>query len=131
MQEANLAVQKGGQIGSTLIASPFETFGLQSGQMGAPSVNPLGGWPGKILGGLIGSQTNLPNIAGSAQSPKQPNQQDQQGGQDPGNGGQQGGPTGAKDDPMHVKSVDGAAAPPQGGATNAANFHALSGITTA
>jgi len=89
----------------------------------------MGGWPGKLLGGLIGSQTNLPNIAGSAQSPKQPNQQDQQG-QDPGNGGQQGGPTGAKDDPMHVKSAD----PPQGapqGATTHANFSALSGVTPA
>jgi hypothetical protein len=32
---------------------------------------------------------------------------------------------------MHVKSVDGTAPAQQGGATNAANFHALSGITTA
>jgi hypothetical protein len=119
MQEMNLAVQKTGQMGAALVSAPFETLGLSGGQMGAPTVNPLGGWPGKILGGLIGQQTNLPNIAGATQKPKQPDQDQQD---DPGNGGQKGGPSGAKDDPIHTKSTDPAPTPPQGAATSAASM---------
>jgi hypothetical protein len=120
MQEMNLAVQKGGQMASALVSAPFETFGLTGGQMGAPTVQPMGGWPGKILGGLIGSQTNLPNIAGAAQPPKKPNEQKQ--GEDPGNGAPPEGPAGTKDDPIHTKSADPAPGPPQGAATSAANM---------
>ena len=121
MQEINLAAQKTGQMASALIAAPFETFGLTGGQMGAPTVNPMGGWPGKILGGLIGQQTNLPNVAGSVQPPKQPKDPNQQG-QDPGNGESPTGPSGTRDDPMHIKSVDGAPPRPQGETTSMGNM---------
>lgn len=127
-QETNLAIQKSSQIASALIAAPFETFGLSGGQMGAPSVNPMGGWIGKVVGGFLGGQTSLPNMAASAggvQPPKQPNQQKQPGQDDPGNGGQSSGPKGSADDPMHVKSVNGETPTmAQGGATSAANLTA-------
>jgi hypothetical protein len=115
-QEMNLAVQKGGQAAATLASAPFETFGLGGGMMGAPTVNPMGGWIGKVISGAIGQQDNLPNIAGAGtQPPKKPNQQgDDQNG--PPSGGD--GPTGAKDDPMHVNVTNPPQAP-QGSATSA------------
>ncbi len=129
-QEINLAVQKGGQAIATLAAAPFETFGLSGGQMGAPQVNPLGGWVGKVISGLVGQSTNLPNMAHSVQSPKQPNQQ-QQGDKDPGHGGETPtGPKGSKDDPMHV-NVTNQPNPAQGAMTSGANFTAMAGIAPA
>ena len=98
--------------------------------MGAPTVNPMGGWIGKLLGGLVGQGTNLPNIAGAAQKPNQP--KDDKPGDDPGNGGQASGngPTGAKDDPMHVNVTNPPPGPPQGDATSHANFTAAAGVGT-
>jgi hypothetical protein len=94
--------------------------------MTMPSVDPMGGWPGKLLSGLIGQQANLPNIAGAVQQPKQPKGQDDSDkpGQDPGNGGQQTGPSGSKDDPMHVNVTNAPPAAPQGQAHSAANLNA-------
>ena len=42
-----------------------------------------------------------------------------------------GGPTGAKDDPMHVNVTNPPQGQPQGAAHSSANFGALSGVTTA
>lgn len=118
-QEINLAVQKGGQAAAVAAKAPFETFGLHGGQMGAPSVDPGGGWIGKILGGMIGQQFNAPNIAGT-QQPKQPQGQDAH--EDPGAAKPQGGggtgPAGSREDPFHTKIVGGTQ-PPQGALTSA------------
>lgn len=116
-QEANLAVKKGTQIAATLAAAPIETFGLSGGMMGAPSVNVMGGWPGKIIGGLIGQQKNIPNVAGSVQPPKKPTDKPDDNKEGQGESVSKG-PTGAKDDPMHV-NVKNQPGPPQGSATSA------------
>ncbi|WP_116375453.1 hypothetical protein [Mycobacterium sp. MFM001] len=138
-QELNLAVQKGGQMAATAAMAPLETLWLSGGQMGAPSVGGPGqaGWIGKLLGGMVGSQFGLPNIAGTAQPPKQQKQPGEEaddsklgaglGGGDKGkqSGGQGGGgngPAGTKDDPIHVKGTGGSS--PQGAATSAASMHA-------
>jgi hypothetical protein len=117
VQESNLAVQKASQNVAALATMPFETFGLSGGQMGAPQVNPMGGWIGKLIGGALGQMNNLPNIAGaSVQPPKQPQQKpDDQ----PGQGETPSGPAGTKDDPHYVKSADGTPTPPQGAMTSA------------
>lgn len=116
VQETNLAAQKISQMTATLAAAPFEEFGLGGGMMGAPQVNPMGGWIGKVISGMVGQQSNIPNIAGSVQAPKQP------GPKDPNEQQPQGetpsGPSGDKDDPMHVK-VTNQQGPPQGSATSA------------
>jgi hypothetical protein len=95
--------------------------------MGAPTLqSPAGGWPGKILGGLIGQGTSLANTAASnawkTVPPKQVSpQQDEQ--QDPAAAKQQG-PLGTRDDPHFTKSADGPPSLPMGGVTNAANLTA-------
>jgi hypothetical protein len=85
--------------------------------MGAPSVNVMGGWPGKIIGGLIGQQKNIPNVAGSVQPPKKPTDKPDDNKEGQGESVSKG-PTGAKDDPMHV-NVKNQPGPPQGSATSA------------
>lgn len=128
-QEINLAVQKGSQLAYAAASAPLETLWLGGGQMGAPSLqSPLFGWPGKILGSLIGQQTNLPNLAGATQPPKQPDQKGEQ--EDPA-GGKQGGPTGHKDDPMHVSVTNPPQGPGQGDATTQSNWAAMTGVTGA
>lgn len=120
VQETNLAVQKASQNVAALATAPFETLGLSGGQMGAPTVNPMGGWIGKLIAGELGSQTNLPNIAGaSVQPPKKPDQKPEDGQQPQGESPT--GPSGAKDDPMHV-NVTNQPPPQQGTATSAANM---------
>jgi hypothetical protein len=42
-----------------LAAAPFETFGLAGGQMGAPTVNPMGGWAGCCPGAVDGLDAAL------------------------------------------------------------------------
>jgi hypothetical protein len=121
-QEANLAVQKVGQAAAAVAMAPYETFHLGGGQMGAPTAGK--GWAGKILGGLVGQQDKLANMAGAVMKPKQP-QQPGEGdphlpGPPPPNQAPQG-PSGAKDDPAHVKIV-GSGQPPQGAATSHANM---------
>lgn len=139
-QELNLAVQKGGQMAATAAMAPLETMWLSGGQMGAPSVGGPGqaGWIGKLLGGLVGSQFGLPNIAGTAQPPKkQQGEADESklgaglGGGDEnapkGQGGQGGGgatPGSSKDNPLYTKSAAPPPGPPQGAATSAASMHA-------
>lgn len=137
MQEMNLAIQEGGKMAAAAAMALPETFGLAGGQMGAPSVG-QGGWFKKIVGGMLGSMTNLPNVAGATQPPKQPHKEggpDAQVADDPLNGSKQppqgktGGPTGHKDDPMHVK-VTNSPPPQQGTATSAMNSAGYqSGIT--
>lgn len=141
-QEMNLAIQKGGQIAATAAMAPMETFGLAGGQMGAPSVQ-KGGWYKKIVGGLMGQQTNIPNVAGATQPPKQPKQkgegddgapgddQSQSGQGQQGQGGSAGGPKGSQDDPMHVKVTNPAPPPPQGSATSAMNTSGVMSAMTA
>lgn len=87
--------------------------------MGATTVNPMGGWIGKLISSELGSQTSLPNLAGaSTQPPKKPEQQqDQQQGQGE---SVSKGPVGSKDDPMHV-NVTNQPQSPQGAATSAMN----------
>jgi hypothetical protein len=119
VQESNLAIQKATQGVAALAAAPFETFGLSGGQMGAPQVNPMGGWVGKLIGGALGQMNQLPNLAGSVQPPKKPDQkQDEQQGQ--GESVTPSGPSGAKDDPMHV-NVTNQQTPPQGTTTSTMN----------
>jgi hypothetical protein len=118
VQETNLAVQKASQNIAALATAPFETFGLQGGQMGAPTVNPMGGWIGKLIAGQLGSQTSLPNLAGAVQPPKKPDQKPEDGQQPQGETPT--GPSGAKDDPMHV-NVTNQPQSPQGSATSAMN----------
>lgn len=131
-QEINLASQKGSQMAATLAMAPLETFGLAGGQMGAPSVS-NGGWYKKIVGGLMGQQNQIPNMAGATQPPKDPKQDDpnKQGGQgQQGQQGQGGGPKGSQDDPMHVKVTNQNPGPPQGSATSAMNSTGVqSGMT--
>ena len=121
-QEMNLAIQQGGKALATLASAPMETFGLKGGQMGAPSVG-SGGWMHKLVGGMVGQMTNASNVAGATQPPKQGGDKE-----DPGNGGSSGkggqgggkaGPTGHKDDPIHVQQAPGPA--PMGAMTNGAN----------
>jgi hypothetical protein len=119
VQESNLAVQKASQNVAALATAPFETFGLSGGQMGAPTVNPMGGWIGKLIGGALGQMNQLPNLAGSVQPPKQPDQKDPQ---QQGQGETPSGPAGTKDDPHYVKSADGTPTPPQGAMTSALNM---------
>lgn len=119
VQETNLAVQKASQSAAALATAPFETLGLAGGMMGAPKVNPMGGWIGKLISGELGSQTSLPNLAGSVQPPKKPDQKPEDG--QPSQGESPSGPSGAKDDPMHV-NVTNQPAPQQGTATSAANM---------
>ncbi|GBE64211.1 hypothetical protein MFM001_06730 [Mycobacterium sp. MFM001] len=137
-QELNLAVQKGGQMAATAAMAPLETLWLSGGQMGAPSVGGPGqsGWIGKLLGGMVGSQFGLPNIAGTAQPPKkQQGEGDESklgaglGGGDEnqakGQSGQGGsaGPAGTKQDPLHVNvNNQPAGGGRQGGPTSAANM---------
>ena len=116
-QIANQAISTGVQAASILASAPLQTFGLQGGQFGAPTVQ-LGGWAGKILGGLVGQQTNLPNIAGATTAPKKPDDKS-----DPLNGnmpppGTPSGPSGAKDDPIHIRSSEDRPQPPQGAMTD-------------
>ena len=116
-QIANQAISTGVQAASILASAPLQTFGLQGGQFGAPTVQ-LGGWAGKILGGLVGQQTNLPNIAGATTAPKKPDDKS-----DPLNGnmpppGTPSGPSGAKDDPIHIRSAEDRPQPPQGAMTD-------------
>ena len=118
MQIMNQAIATGTQAASIAASIPLETFGLRGGQMGAGSVQ-LGGWGGKILQGLIGQQANSANIAGGTQPPKKPEDNDPLNGST--NPQTPSGPSGAKDDPIHVKSADGPAQPPQGSATSAMN----------
>lgn len=130
-QEMNLAIQKGGQIGAAAAMAPVETFMLGGGQMGAPSVQ-KGGWYKKIVGGLLGQQNSIPNVAGATQPPKPPKKdgegQDGAPGdeQEPGAQGQKpgvsAGPKGSQDDPMHVKVTNPAPPPPQGTTTSAASM---------
>lgn len=121
-QEGNLAVQKLTQMAAVAAMAPIETFWLGGGQMGAPAIGSpaKAGWMGKLLGGVIGQGTNLPNIAGTVQPPKQPH--GQPGEQDihaqGGPPNQAPGPQGTKDDPMHVKNVGGQQGPPQGSVTS-------------
>lgn len=139
MQEMNLAIQEGGKMAAAAAMALPETFGLAGGQMGAPSVG-QGGWFKKIVGGMLGSMTNLPNVAGATQPPKQHTQKeggpDAQVADDPLNGskpaqqGKTGGPTGHQDDPIHVKQVPPPGGAPQGQATSAMNTAGvLSAIT--
>ncbi|MEZ0366814.1 hypothetical protein ACAG26_24375 [Mycobacterium sp. pUA109] len=124
-QEMNLAAQKGAQAAATAVAAPFETLWLGGGMMGAPSLSsPMFGWPGKILGGLIGQQFNAPNIAGATQPPKDPKEPTEE--EEPGIGTQNApsSPSGAKDDPMHVKVTN----PANGTAPLGATTSALSGV---
>lgn len=139
MQEMNLAIQKGGQMGATLAMALPETFGLKGGQMGAPAIG-QGGWIHKVLGGLMGQQFNLPNIAGATQPPKsqQPKPRDEENPEhDPLNGSKQpqqgktGGPTGHKDDPIHVQQVPQPGGQPQGQATSAMNAAGVMSAITA
>jgi len=124
-QETNLAIQKSSQMAAALATAPFETLGLQGGQMGAPTVNPMGGWIGKLIGGALGQQKNIPNMAGAVQPPKQPQQKDPtKPGEDPGNGQAPDGPAGTKDDPMHVNVTNPPQGAPQNGPTSAANLTA-------
>ena len=118
MQIMNQAIATGTQAASIAASIPLETFGLRGGQMGAGSVQ-LGGWGGKFLQGLIGQQANSANIAGGTQAPKKPEDNDPLNGST--NPQTPSGPSGAKDDPIHVKSADGPAQPPQGSATSAMN----------
>lgn len=146
--EINLAAQKGGQMIAAAAEAPLETFGLTGGQMGAPSVNPQSGWIGKILGSMLGSQFSMPNIAGSVQPPKQggdkdssgqgddsspggKSQQEQAGGGGAAAGGGKPGPTGHKDDPIHVKQVPPPGGAPQGQATSAMNTAGVMSAITA
>lgn len=137
-QELNLAVQKGGQMAATAAMAPLETLWLSGGQMGAQSVGGPGqsGWIGKLLGGMVGSQFGLPNIAGTAQPPKQQKQPgeadesklgaglgERQQGQQQGQGGGAT-PGSSKDNPLYTKSAAPPASPPQGAATSAASMHA-------
>jgi hypothetical protein len=124
VQETNLAVQKTSQMVAALATAPFETFGLQGGMMGAPQVNPMGGWIGKLIAGQLGSQTSLPNLAGAVQPPKKPEQKPEDGQQPQGE--TPSGPSGEKDDPMHVKVLN-QGTPPQGSATSSMN--AVPGLT--
>ena len=122
-QIANQAISTGVQAASILASAPLQTLGLQGGQFGAPTVQ-LGGWAGKILGGLVGQQANTPNIAGATADPKKPDDK-----HDPLNGNQPpagtpNGPSGGKDDPIHVKSADAPQQPPQGAASNNMNMGA-------
>ena len=117
-QIANQAISTGVQAASILASIPLQTFGLRGDQMGAGSVQ-LGGWGGKFLQGLIGQQANSANIAGGTQAPKKPEDNDPLNGST--NPQTPSGPSGAKDDPIHVKSADGPAQPPQGSATSAMN----------
>jgi hypothetical protein len=124
VQESNLLVQKATQNVAALATAPFETFGLTGGQMGAPTVNPMGGWIGKLIAGELGSQSNLPNLAGaSTQPPKKPDQK-QPGDDQQGQGETPTGPSGAKDDPMHVNVTNQATAP-QGTSTSSMNMTPL------
>lgn len=132
-QEMNLAIQKGGQMAAVAAMAPVETFGLAGGQMGAPSVA-QGGWYKKIVGGLIGQQTNIPNVAGGTQPPKQPKQGEEGNPDDAAKGGQPGGgggPKGSQDDPMHVKVTNTPPPPPQGTATSAMNTGGVMSAITA
>lgn len=146
--EINLAAQKGGQMIAAAAEAPLETFGLTGGQMGAPSVNPQSGWIGKILGSMLGSQFSMPNIAGSVQPPKQggdkdssgqgddsspggKSQQEQAGGGGAAAGGGKPGPTGHKDDPIHVQQVPQPGGHPQGQATSAMNTTGVASAMTA
>jgi hypothetical protein len=115
VQESNLAVQKSTQMVAALATAPFETFGLGGGMMGAPTVNPMGGWIGKLVGGALGQMNQIPNLAGSVQPPKKPDQKPDD--QQP-QGESPSGPSGDKDDPMHVK-VTNPQQPQQGSATSA------------
>lgn len=118
-QEINLAVEKGVQAANIAAEAPFETFWASGGQMGAPAIGNFP-WVTKIMGGLSGAGTAIPNVAGATQKPKDPNQP----GQGPGKDGQpqqsqqqKPGPTGHEDDPIHVKQSDGGGQPnPQQGA---------------
>ena len=127
--ELNEAIKKGGQIAAAAALAPIETGWLSGGQMGAETVGSpaKAGWTGKLLGGLLGSQFSMPNIAGAVQPPKDPKQgeQDQGQDQDPGAAGKQagakgakgggsGGPLGTPDDPHNVKIVGGQQQPPMG-----------------
>jgi hypothetical protein len=126
VQETNLAIQKTSQMAAALATAPFETLGLGGGMMGAPKVNVMGGWIGKLIAGELGQQTSLPNLASSVQAPKKPDQKpddDQQP-----QGETPTGPSGDKDDPMHVK-VTNPQQPPQGSATSA--MSTLPAMTTA
>jgi hypothetical protein len=126
-QEINLAAQKGGQMIAAAASAPMETLGLTGGQMGAPSVNPMGGWVGKVVSGLIGQGTQIPNMAGASQKPAQPKDGKDQQQQDPagGNGGKQAAsPSGSKDDPMHVKNVGGG----NGGGQHLGDITSASGV---
>lgn len=146
--EINLAAQKGGQMIAAAAEAPLETFGLTGGQMGAPSVNPQSGWIGKMLGSMLGSQFSMPNIAGSVQPPKQggdkdssgqgddsspggKSQQEQAGGGGAAAGGGKPGPTGHKDDPIHVQQVPQPGGHPQGQATSAMNTTGVASAMTA
>lgn len=141
MQEMNLAIQKGGQMGATLAMALPETFGIKGGQMGAPAIG-QGGWIHKIIGGLMGQQFNSPNIAGATQPPKKQQQGEEgQPQEDPlnankspqgqaGGGGKQG-PSGHKDDPIHVQQVPQPGGQPQGQATSAMNAAGVMSAITA
>lgn len=121
-QEMNLAVQKGGQIAATLAAAPLETTWLAGGQLGAPSVGgAMGGWAGKLLSGLIGSQFNAPNIAGATEPPKQARPAEEEGDAEEPLAAQRA-PSGSQDDPMHVKVTNPAPKAPQGQATSQSNM---------
>lgn len=131
-QEINLAIQKTSQAAAALAAAPFETFGLAGGQMGAPTVNVMGGWAGKLISGALGQMNQIPNVAGGAgsvQPPKQPKQPGEE--EQPGQGEKVSmGPKGSKDDPMHVNVTNQPQAP-QGGVTSAANMTATMAPLTA
>jgi hypothetical protein len=132
-QQINLAIEKGTQAANIAAEAPFETFWASGGQMGAESIGNFP-WVTKIMGGLSGAGTAIPNVAGATQKPKDPNEQNQQQGpgkdgqqmqgqgqqQGQGQGAQRQPPTGHEDDPIHVKSADpgGSPNPAQGDATS-------------
>ncbi|MBO0880944.1 MAG: transglycosylase family protein [Mycobacterium sp.] len=143
--QINLAAQKGGQMIATAAMAPIEEGWLGGGMMGAPSVGSpaKAGWTGKLLSGLIGTQFQMPNVAGAGAPPKKQDDHgsdqvtdNSSGSGKPGGKGAGGGgkaksqPTGHQDDPIHVKNVGGQQNPPQNTATSAHNYSALSGVTT-
>lgn len=100
---------------AVMAMAPFEETWLGGGMMGAPSVgSPANsGWPGKLLGSLVGSHFDAPNIAGTAQPPKREGKKspDDTDNVDEEQARASKAPKGTPDDPVHVKQVGGSGAP--------------------
>ena len=121
VQETNLAAQKTSQIVADLATAPFEEFGLAGGMMGAPQVNPMGGWIGKLIGGALGQRKHPQHsrICAATETARSERPRPNRGaGETPT------GPSGSKDDPMHV-NVTNQPQPQQGAATSALNMTPL------